>query len=84
MKKFISLVALATLLVSVVSCREADNITDIEEDIITMKMNKMKMVNTAKVADTVQEADAPVAVADNSESLTEDPPTDPPKDKQGW
>ncbi|WP_295677693.1 hypothetical protein, partial [uncultured Empedobacter sp.] len=32
MKKFISLVALATLLISAVSCREAEQIADLQEN----------------------------------------------------
>lgn len=73
MKKFISLVALATLLISAVSCREAEQITDLQENLNPSAkiVNLSENVNFAKDSIYVSTA--------NSE--TKDPPV---KDGQGW
>ncbi len=72
MKKFISLVALATLLVSAFSCREAEQITDLQENqnLSAKVMNTSENGNFAKDSTYVSTA--------NSET------NDPRKDGQGW
>ncbi|MBT0549577.1 hypothetical protein [Riemerella anatipestifer] len=72
MKKFISLVALATLLFSAVSCREAEQISDLQEDqnLSAKVMNVSENGNFAK--------DSIYVSAANSET------NDPRKDGQGW
>lgn len=72
MKKFISLVALATLLVSAFSCREAEQITDLQQsqNLSAKVMNVSENGNFAKDSIYVSTA--------NSET------NDPRKDGQGW
>ncbi len=50
MKKFISLVALATLLISAVSCREAEQIADLQDsqDLSAKVMNASENSSLAK------------------------------------
>ena len=71
MKKFISLVALATLLISAVSCREAEQITDLKE---SQSFNL-----SAKVA---QDS---VVINSSTNTPAENTPKDPPvKDGHDW
>lgn len=72
MKKFISMVALATILISAVSCREAEQITDVQEsqNLSAKVMNVSENGNFAKDSIYVSTA--------NSET------NDPRKDGQGW
>lgn len=72
MKKFISMVALATILISTVSCREAEQITDVQEsqNLSAKVMNVSENGNFAKDSIYVSTA--------NSET------NDPRKDGQGW
>lgn len=73
MKKFISLVALATILISAVSCREAEQIADLPENpnLSAKVMNVSENGNFAK--DSIYVATA------NSE--TKDPPD---RDGHNW
>ena len=73
MKKFISMVALATILISTVSCREAEQITDLRknQNLSAKVMNTSENGNFAK--DSIYVATA------NSE--TKDPPD---RDGHNW
>lgn len=72
MKKFILLVSLAALLISAVSCREAEQMTDLQENqnLSAKVMNVSENGNPTKDSIYVSTA--------NSETK------DPRKDGQGW
>ncbi|MEC5395248.1 hypothetical protein [Bergeyella sp. RCAD1439] len=73
MKKFISLVALATLLFSAISCREAEQISDLQED----QNLSAKIMNASENRNIANDS----IYVSTTNSETKDPPV---KDGQGW
>ncbi len=73
MKKFISLVALATLLISAISCRETEQMADLQEN----PNSSAKVIN---LAENVNFAKDSIYVSTTNDE-TKDPPV---KDGQGW